>query len=66
MKDSKRKQQILEASARVFAQKGYFAASVSDIIEEAGVARGTFYLYFAESDKYSPRSCNGLSTRWNR
>lgn len=47
MKDSKRKQQILEASARVFAQKGYFAASVSDIIEEAGVARGTFYLYFA-------------------
>lgn len=46
MKTSKRKQQILEASARVFALKGYFAASISDIIEEAGVARGTFYLYF--------------------
>jgi AcrR family transcriptional regulator len=42
-----RREQFLEASARVFAKKGYFAASVSDIIEEAGVARGTFYLYFA-------------------
>jgi AcrR family transcriptional regulator len=42
-----RREQFLEASARVFAKKGYFAASVSDIIEEAGVARGTFYLYFS-------------------
>ena len=30
----------------IFAEKGYHAASVTDIIDRAGVARGTFYLYF--------------------
>jgi AcrR family transcriptional regulator len=30
----------------VFARKGYRAASITDIIDRAGVARGTFYLYF--------------------
>lgn len=41
-----RREQILEAALRVFAKKGYHAASVSDIVQEAAVARGTFYLYF--------------------
>ncbi|HOU54966.1 MAG TPA: TetR/AcrR family transcriptional regulator [Myxococcota bacterium] len=31
---------------RVFATKGFHEASVTDIIEATGVARGTFYLYF--------------------
>ncbi|MDP2315609.1 MAG: TetR/AcrR family transcriptional regulator [Pseudomonadota bacterium] len=38
---------LLVAAAReVFAEKGYHAASVADIIDGAGVARGTFYNYF--------------------
>jgi AcrR family transcriptional regulator len=41
-----RKEGILKAASRVFAAKGYHKASVSDIIKEAGIARGTFYLYF--------------------
>lgn len=41
-----RREQILEASAAVFSRKGYRMASVSDIVEEAGIGRGTFYLYF--------------------
>ncbi len=40
------RQRIVEAAERVFGQKGYFPASVSDITREAGVAQGTFYLYF--------------------
>ncbi|HDH97275.1 MAG TPA: TetR/AcrR family transcriptional regulator [Proteobacteria bacterium] len=40
------KERLLEAAKKVFAEKGYHAAGVSDIIEAAGVARGTFYLYF--------------------
>ena len=31
---------------RVFREKGYHQASVHDIIDEARIARGTFYLYF--------------------
>jgi AcrR family transcriptional regulator len=37
---------LLTCALDVFAEKGYHAASVTDIIERAGVARGTFYLYF--------------------
>jgi AcrR family transcriptional regulator len=42
----KRRQELLTAATRVFARLGYRAASISDIIAAAGVARGTFYLYF--------------------
>jgi AcrR family transcriptional regulator len=41
-----RRNQILFFAKHVFSQKGYHNASVSDIIESAGIARGTFYLYF--------------------
>lgn len=41
-----RRAQILAAARAVFARSGYHAASVADIIAEAGVARGTFYNYF--------------------
>lgn len=41
-----RRAQLLAAARAVFARRGYHAAGVSDIIEAAGVARGTFYNYF--------------------
>ena len=41
-----RKEQILSAARTVFCEKGYDATTVSDIVREAGVAQGTFYLYF--------------------
>ena len=41
-----RRDQILRNAKSVFARKGYHSAGVSDIIEKAGIARGTFYLYF--------------------
>jgi len=42
----KRRKQLLNAATRVFGRKGYWSASITDIIQAAGVARGTFYLYF--------------------
>jgi AcrR family transcriptional regulator len=41
-----RKREILEAAGEVFSEKGYRVAGVSDILELAGIARGTFYHYF--------------------
>lgn len=41
------RQRIVAAAERVFGRKGYFPASISDIARAAGVAQGTFYLYFA-------------------
>ncbi len=41
-----RRQQLIEAGMTVFAEKGYHRTKVSDIVHRAGVAQGTFYLYF--------------------
>jgi AcrR family transcriptional regulator len=46
MKAGKRKQALVIAATECFAAKGYHDTSVSDIIDRAGIARGTFYLYF--------------------
>jgi AcrR family transcriptional regulator/predicted DNA-binding transcriptional regulator AlpA len=42
----RRKQDIIEAAIRVFATKGYYRTHVQDITKTAGIAKGTFYLYF--------------------
>jgi AcrR family transcriptional regulator len=39
---------ILLAAREVFAKHGYHAAKIDDIVSAAGVARGTFYLYFED------------------
>lgn len=45
-KREKRRRAVLDAALRVFSTKGYHQTRVSDIIGEASIARGTFYLYF--------------------
>ena len=37
---------ILKAAAAAFGEKGFHAVTVKDIAERAGIAHGTFYLYF--------------------
>jgi TetR/AcrR family fatty acid metabolism transcriptional regulator len=41
-----RQQQILQAAARVFAKRGFEAATIRDVARAAGVAEGSIYLYF--------------------
>jgi AcrR family transcriptional regulator len=45
---TERRQQILSNARDVFAKRGYHAAKIDDIVAAAGVARGTFYLYFED------------------
>ncbi|HEY4243793.1 MAG TPA: TetR/AcrR family transcriptional regulator [Kofleriaceae bacterium] len=45
-----KRDRILAAAERVFARRGFFAARVSEIAKEAGVADGTIYLYFKSKD----------------
>ena len=46
-----RVQSIQEATIRVIARKGMAAATMQDIADEAGVAKGTIYLYFRDRDE---------------
>ncbi len=48
MGKAERRQSILLAATEVFAKHGYHAAKIDDIVAAAGVARGTFYLYFED------------------
>lgn len=41
---------IMDAAMSVFADKGYHAASVKDVADAAGLAKGTFYIYFESKD----------------
>ena len=45
-----RREAILQAAVRTFAEKGFFASRTRDIAAEAGVAEGTIYLYFESKD----------------
>jgi AcrR family transcriptional regulator len=45
-KESDKRARILEAARRILAAKRYEDVPVSEIVEAAGVAKGTFYLYF--------------------
>ena len=42
---------LLDAAVHVFARKGYHAARVGDIAEEAGVAYGLLYHYFSSKEE---------------
>jgi TetR/AcrR family fatty acid metabolism transcriptional regulator len=42
---------IQEAAMRVIARKGMSAATMQEIAKEAGVAKGTIYLYFRDRDE---------------
>ncbi|HXF97334.1 MAG TPA: TetR/AcrR family transcriptional regulator [Gaiellaceae bacterium] len=45
-----RRSRILEAAVRVFAEHGFHRARVGDIAEDAGVAHGLLYHYFASKE----------------
>jgi AcrR family transcriptional regulator len=42
---------LLDAAVRVFARRGYHGSRVGDIAEEAGVAHGLLYHYFASKEE---------------
>lgn len=48
MKREQRRKQLLGHARDVFAEKGYHTAKIDDIVAHADVARGTFYLHFAD------------------
>lgn len=46
LKTQARRAELLKTAREVFAEKGFDATTVSEIVSRAGVAQGTFYLYF--------------------
>jgi TetR/AcrR family fatty acid metabolism transcriptional regulator len=45
-----RREQILRAATRVFAEKGFSRATTREVAREAGISEGTIYNYFEDKD----------------
>ena len=46
-----RKRQVLLSARRLFAEKGFTATSVQDILDESQISKGTFYNYFTSKNE---------------
>jgi AcrR family transcriptional regulator len=57
------RQAILTAAREVFAEIGYDAASVRDIIGRTGLASGTFYNYYRSKDEIAQAISSDAATR---
>lgn len=53
---------ILAAAIDVISEKGFEKTSVSDIVKKAGIAQGTFYLYFSSKSALIPAIADNLLT----
>ena len=49
--DTAKRQQILDGARRCFLAQGFDGASMNDIVNEAGVSKGTVYAYFPSKEK---------------
>jgi AcrR family transcriptional regulator len=49
LKEAKR-QNLLDSAYELFLEKGTLGTTISDIVQRADVAKGTFYLYFKDKD----------------
>lgn len=48
---AQRRAELVAAARRLFASRGFANTTVSDIVQEAGVAQGTFYWHFTSKDQ---------------
>jgi AcrR family transcriptional regulator len=60
------KNNLLTAAEEVFAEQGFYEASIVKITERAGVAQGTFYLYFASKQQIFEELVDDLNRRLRR
>lgn len=53
---NERKARLIESGMKLFAEKGYHNTSVQEIVVEAGISKGAFYLYFKSKEDFMATS----------
>ncbi|MFD3450553.1 TetR/AcrR family transcriptional regulator [Microbacteriaceae bacterium 4G12] len=46
-----RRNEIMDTAERLFVSKGYVKTTINDILQEIGIAKGTFYYYFKSKEE---------------
>jgi AcrR family transcriptional regulator len=49
-KKEKKRKMIMQAALKIFSKKGYSPAVLDEVAQEAGIAKGTLYLYFKDKE----------------
>ena len=49
--DTAKRRQIIEGARQVFLTQGFDAASMGEIARQAGVSKGTLYVYFTSKEE---------------
>ena len=49
-KKEKKRKKIIKAALKIFSKKGYSPAAIDEVAHEAGIAKGTIYLYFKDKE----------------
>lgn len=55
---------VLAAAAQLFADRGYAAVKVSEVVARARIAVGTFYFYFSDKDALHEAVCEQAAEAW--
>ena len=55
----KTRQKLLDVTNELIKEKGFYKLSIGDITERAGVAKGTFYIYFKHKEEIVAEICRG-------
>ena len=56
----KTRQKLLDVTNELIKEKGFYKLSIGDITERAGVAKGTFYIYFKHKEEIVLEICKNL------
>lgn len=57
-----KREEILHAAVRVFARRGFAATRIDDVAAEAGIAKGSVYLYFDSRDSLLEAAFSAYAT----
>ena len=62
---STRRDELIEIGARLFYEQGYASTGIKQIIDEAGIAKGTFYTHFKSKEELGVAWLKARHTQWS-
>ena len=63
IKKEHKRRDLLNAAFELFTSKGFHDTSIADIVAKAGIATGTFYLYFKDKTDIRNRLISSKATQ---
>ncbi len=58
------KEKIIESGARIIHQKGYHHTGIQEVLQAAGIPKGSFYFYFASKEDFGLQVIDYFNNRY--